>query len=80
MTICPAFKASRMRSVEISLMRALVCVESVRMPTCTPVKLTAGSPSSWMAMAMRAIEICSPVASSISISRAGGFSLISLAS
>ena len=32
----------------------------------------------WMAMAMRAMEICSPVERSMSISRAGGCSLISL--
>ena len=60
------------------LMRALVCVLSVTMPTWAPVKLMAGSPSAWMAMAIRAMEICSPVARSMSISRAGGCSLISL--
>ena len=79
-TILPSARARRMVSVEISLIRALVWVESVRMPTWTPVRLTAGSPSSWMAMAISAMEICSPVARSMSISRAGGFSLISLAS
>jgi len=39
-----------------------------------------GLPRAWMAMAMRAMEICSPVARSMSISRAGGCSLISRAS
>ena len=61
-------------------MRALVWVLSVTMPTWAPVKLMACSPSVWMAMAMRAMEICSPVARSMSISRAGGWSLISRAS
>ena len=69
-----------MRAVEMFLMRALVWVLSVTMPTWAPVKLMAGSPSVWMAMAIRAMEICSPVARSMSISRAGGCSLISWAS
>ena len=34
--------------MSIFLMRALVCVLSVTMPTCGPVKLTACSPSSWI--------------------------------
>src|SRR6516225_7615102 len=49
------------------------------MPIWAPVKLMAGWPRDWMAMAMRAMEICSPVAKSMSISRAGGCSLISRA-
>ena len=53
-------------------MRALVWVLSVTMPIWAPVKLMAFSPSAWIAMAIRAMEICSPVASSMSISRAGG--------
>ena len=59
-------------------MRALVWKLSVTMPIWAPVKLMAGSPSVWIAMAMRAMEICSPVDRSMSISRAGGCSLISL--
>ena len=42
------------------------------MPTWAPVKLMAGSPSSCMAIAISAMEICSPVDRSMSISRAGG--------
>ncbi len=80
MTIWPSSSAWRMRAVEMLRMRALVCVLSVTMPTWAPVKLMAFSPSSWMAIAMRAMEICSPVARSMSISRAGGRSLISRAS
>ncbi len=72
MTMLPASSASRSRCVSIFLMRALRCVLSVTMPICAPVKLTAFSPSSWMAMAVRAMEICSPVARSMSISRADG--------
>ena len=58
--------------MSIFLMRALVWVLSVTMPIWAPVKLIAGSPSVWIAMAIRAMEICSPVARSMSISRAGG--------
>ena len=61
-------------------MRALVWLESVTMPTWAPVKLIAFSPSSWIAIAIRAMEICSPVDRSMSISRVGGCSLISRAS
>ena len=69
-----------MRSVEMFLMRALVWELSVTMPTWAPVKLMAGSPRVWIAIAMSAMEICSPVARSMSISRAGGFSVICWAS
>jgi hypothetical protein len=62
------------------LMRALVWLESVTMPTWAPVKLIAFSPMVWIAMAKSAMEICSPVARSMSISRAGGCSQICLAS
>src|SRR5437762_270474 len=44
------------------------------MPIWAPVKLMAGWPWAWMAMAIRAMEICSPVDRSMSISRAGGWS------
>ena len=43
-----------MRSVEMFLMRALVWELSVTMPIWAPVKLMAGSPSDWMAIAIRA--------------------------
>src|SRR6516164_2859021 len=79
MTMLPSFRAWRMRAVLMFLMRALVWKLSVTMPIWAPVKLMAGSPRAWMAMAMSAMEICSPVARSMSISRAGGCSLISRA-
>ncbi len=60
-------------------MRALVCVLSVTMPICAPVMLIALCPSEWMAIAIRATLTCSPVESSMSISRAGGWSVICLA-
>ena len=43
-------------------------------------KLIAGTPSAWIAIAISATLTCSPVERSMSISRAGGCSLISLAS
>ena len=61
------------------LIRALVWKLSVTMPIWAPVKLMAGCPRAWIAMAMRAMEICSPVDKSMSSSRAGGWSLISRA-
>ena len=45
MTILPSSSSFRIRSVEIDWMRALVCVLSVRMPICPPVRLTACAPS-----------------------------------
>ena len=56
--------------------RALVCVLSVRMPIWAPVRLIALWPSEWIAMAIRATLTCSPVDSSMSISRAAGRSVI----
>ena len=50
-------------------MRARPWADSVRMPTCGPVIDTAGTPSAWSAIASSAIDTCSPVASSMSISR-----------
>src|SRR6516165_10387556 len=80
MAMLPASSAARRRWVLMLLMRALVWLESVTMPTWAPVKLIAFSPKDWIAMAIKAMEICSPVERSMSISRAGGSSLISLAS
>ena len=65
--------------MEILRMRALVCVLSVIMPICAPVMLIAWWPSEWMAIAISATLTCSPVERSMSISRAGGLSVISLA-
>ena len=61
-----------MRSVEIERMRAFVWMLSVTMPICAPVMLMACCPSEWIAIAIRATLTCSPVESSMSISRAGG--------
>ena len=76
MTMLPSSSALRIRSVEIDWMRALVCVLSVTMPIWAPVRLIALWPSEWIAMAIRATLTCSPVESSMSISRAGGWSVI----
>ena len=59
--------------------RALVWKLSVTRPICAPVKLIAGTPRLSMAIAIRATLTCSPVERSMSISRAGGVSVISLA-
>ena len=48
------------------------------MPACAPVSETAGTPIAWSAIAVSAIVVCSPVASSTSISRSGGASMICL--
>ena len=50
------------------------------MPAWLPVNDTASKPRSWIAIATSAHEMRSPVDRSMSISRAGGCSLISLAS
>ena len=68
-----------MRSVEMFRMRALVWKLSVTMPIWAPVKLMAGTPRAWIAIAIRATLTCSPVERSMSISRRGR-SLICLAS
>ena len=75
-TIFPSSSARRIRSVEIERMRALVCVLSVMMPIWPPVMLIASWPSEWIAIAIRATLTCSPVDRSMSISRAGGSSVI----
>ena len=79
MTISPASSALRTRSVEMERMRALVWMLSVTMPIWAPVRLIALWPSAWMAIAINATLTCSPVASSMSISRAGGSRVISRA-
>ena len=79
MTILPSSRAWLTRSVEMFRIRALVWKLSVTMPIWAPVKLMAGTPWAWIAIAIRATLTCSPVARSMSISRAGGRSWISLA-
>ena len=54
------------------VIRALVWAVSVRIPTWGPVNERALKPSPCRAMASSAIVICSPVASSMSISRGSG--------
>jgi hypothetical protein len=78
-TIAPAASSFVTWSVEIDWMRAFVWVESVRMPIWAPVRLTALWPSAWIAIANSATLTCSPVESSMSISRALGRSEICLA-
>src|SRR5438552_12027862 len=50
------------------------------MPACGPVSETAFTPSAWSAMAVSAMVVCSPVASSTSSSRSFGSGMISFAS
>lgn len=65
--------AARTRSPFTSRIFAFVCTVSVMMPTCEPVKLTASTPTSCSAMHKSAMLMRSPVVSSMSISRLGGF-------
>ena len=57
---------------------ALVWTPSVTMPACAPVSETAGTPIACSAIAVSAMVVCSPVASSMSISRSGGVGVIFL--
>ena len=52
------------------MMRPFVCTEFVPMPTIAPVKETALCPIEQNAIAKSAMETCSPVVNSMSISRA----------
>ena len=61
-------------------MRARVWELSVRMPICAPARLTASTPRECAAIAISATVTCSPVERSMSISRALGWDVISLAS
>src|SRR5579883_3000259 len=61
MTIFPSPSAWTIRSVEMFRMRALVWKLSVTRPICAPVKLIAGTPSAWIAIAISATLTCSPV-------------------
>ena len=75
----PSLRLCFTLSVEIDLILAFVCVLSVRIPICAPVRLTASTPSDCIAIANRATLTCSPVESSMSISRALGRWLICFA-
>ena len=57
--------------------RARVKSVSVRKPACQPVNERAGQPRSRSAIASSAIVTCSPVATSMSCSRASGLAAIS---
>ena len=59
---------------------AFVWTPSVTIPAWAPVSETAGRPKACRAMALNAMVVCSPVASSTSISRSFGKGMISLAS
>jgi len=65
--------------VSIFSILALPQLESVLKPACQPVREITGTPSVSIAIAKSEIEICSPVAKSISISLFDGFGLISAA-
>ena len=56
----------------ICVIRARVCARSVRIAAWNPVNERARSPKAWSAIARSAIVTCSPVASSMSISRGSG--------
>ncbi len=75
MTILPASSWSKIRRLLMLWMRALEKAVSVTSPICPPVKLIASWPWAQSAIAIRAIVTCSPVASSWSISRLGGWRL-----
>ena len=66
----PLSSSSWTRFGWMSLMRPFVCTESVRMPAIGPVREMADWPSDLKAIASNAMETCSPVVSSMSISRA----------
>jgi hypothetical protein len=59
---------------------ARVCTSLVTIPACAPVRETACLPKPEMAIAVRAIVVCSPVDSSTSISRSVGLGETSRAS
>ena len=55
----------------MSTILAFMWVESVRNPACEPVKDSAGTPRSAIAMHSRAVALRSPAVTSMSISRPG---------
>ena len=72
MTIAPSSSASRRRIGVTSTMRAAPCVASVIMPAWLPVNERASKPIEWIAIASSAIEMRSPLESSMSSSRGAG--------
>ena len=68
----PPASVSRIRSPLTSRIFALPWTVSVTIPACEPVKLTAWTPWSMIAMQSSAIEIRSPAVSSMSSSRPCG--------
>lgn len=80
MTISSRSRCLRIWSGVMLLILALVWMPLVTMPACAPVSETALPPIAWIAMAARAIVVCSPVERRTSISRSVGFGETSLAS
>ncbi len=80
MTTLPEFNSSWIFLGVMFWILALVCTPSVTMPAWAPVSEMAGTPLACSAMAVKAMVVCSPVASNISISRSSGSGTISLAS
>ena len=78
-TTRPWARLSRTLVPWMSRILADPCDESVRIPACEPVKLTAGTPRELSVIARRAMEIRSPALSNMSISRGEGSSLNSAA-
>ena len=72
MAMWPALRAVWIRPGVTSMMRALPWTASVMTPAWLPVKERASWPRLAMAMASRAIEMRSPLVSSMSSSRPGG--------
>lgn len=72
MAITPRSRVSCKRCARTSTMRALPWRVSVTTPACAPVSETASRPSSFTAMARRAMEMRSPAESSMSSSRGCG--------
>ena len=78
-TIESSSSAVRIRSARTSMIRALVCEESVTIPACDPVSEIARWPRSLIAIAHSAQDSRSPMESSMSISRGSGRGEISRA-
>ena len=69
MTTLPASSSRCVSFGVMFLILAFVWTPSVTMPACAPVSETAGTPIACSAIAVSAMVVCSPVASSMSISR-----------
>ena len=68
-TTLPSSNASIILSGSNSKIRPLLKASLVLMPACAPVKEIAFCPASWKAIAIKAMDTCSPVVKSMSISR-----------